>query len=93
MIKRVQPLEGLVQRFLPQEEEHSYSSGSNITSLKWGCDNEPIACQAYVEQEQRKGRKVIVKPSGLVLMQNGFLGASPDGVVWDETAGEQGLVE
>ena len=93
MIKRVQPLEGLVQRFLPQEEEHSYSSGSSIPSLKWGCDDEPIACQAYVEHEQRKGRKVFVKPSGLVFKQNAFLGASPDGEVWDETAGKQGLVE
>ena len=59
VIKCVQPLEGLVQRFLPQEEEHSYSSGSSIPSLKWDCDNEPLACQAYVEHEQRKGGRLL----------------------------------
>ena len=51
---------------------------SNIPAIKWGTEHEAGAIDAYVREN-----RVIVKPSGLWLYANGFMGASPDGLVFE----------
>ena len=51
---------------------------SNIPAIKWGTDHEAGAIDAYVRE-----LRVTVKPTGLWLFGNGFLGASPYGLVFE----------
>lgn len=36
---------------------------------------------------------VVVKDAGLIMRSNGFLGCSPDGIIYNHTTAEQGLLE
>ena len=51
-------------------------------AMKWGHDNEPLARAAYVADRLRANEEVVVRDSGLHLMEDmSFLGASSDGIV------------
>ena len=51
---------------------------SNIPAIKWGTQHESVALAAY-----EKMRGYNVKQTGLWLLPNGLLGASPDGMVYE----------
>ena len=48
---------------------------------------------AYLAWHHKCGRQVTVKQTGLVLQSNDCLGCSPDGLVYDHSSKEQGLLE
>ena len=50
---------------------------SRIPAIQWGTDHENDGVDAYV---QTSG--YIVKPTGIWLYENGYMGASPDGLVY-----------
>ena len=58
-----------------------------IPTLQWGSDHEDVVRCAYEEK-----RKVKVATRGLVLDECGYLGCSPDGVVFEGDNGK-GLLE
>ena len=64
--------------------------------IKWGQENESMACHAYVKYMQRNGHvNLTVRECGFIINpEKGWLGSSPDGVVLD-TADESysGLLE
>ena len=61
------------------------------TALEWGILNEPIATQKYVEVQHASGHHgLTVFPSGFFISESyPFLGATPDGSVYDPTCHEQ----
>lgn len=64
--------------------------------IKWGRDNEPVACNAYVEYMKRHGHPDLwVENCGFVIHPEfGWLGASPDGRVTDPSSNSiHGIVE
>ena len=53
-------------------------------ALCWGKDKEGEACEAYVKSKRQTGNVgLTVSSRGLVVSESGFLGASPDGFVFD----------
>ena len=68
---------------------------SNVASMKHGKQNEIIARTLYVNEMQRKNQKFTVYEAGLVINPSlPFLGASPDGKVFDPTDRDRfGLLE
>lgn len=60
---------------------------SNVSSLRWGRENEDSARKSYVEEMARIGTPVCTKRSGLVISaSNGCLASSPDDWVEDSTS-------
>ena len=58
----------------------------STAATKWGIQNEPVAIQRYITYQCEQGRDVTVGPSGfLVCETHPFLGATPDGTVYDPT--------
>ena len=60
----------------------------NVSSLNYGCNNEDIVANYYVQYQERHGHPGIkVFPCGLVVNPKySWLGASPDRVVYDPTS-------
>ena len=91
IVKHVAPAERLVARLLQPPRTLM------VPPIRWGQDNEAAAHTAYIAYQHRSGKQELkVTDSGLVLMKNGYLGCSPDGIVWDPAAcdGQQkGLLE
>ena len=55
-----------------------------VPPIRWDQDNEAAARTAYIAYQHHSGKQELkVTNSGLVLMKNGYLGCSPDGIVWD----------
>ena len=55
-------------------EDHTY-----LTPVRWGIENEKKALESYVAQHHHD-----VKETGLWLLPDGYLAASPDGLVYDK---------
>ena len=57
----------------------------------WGLQNEPLAIQSYTTYKQQQGHHdLTVGPCGFLINENYlFLGATPDGVVYDPSNTEQ----
>ena len=72
------PPDNLVLRIL---QEKQFSS----PATEWGRQKESIACQEYVAHQHTHGhRELLVTPSGFLISETQpFLGASPDGAVYD----------
>ena len=74
-------------------QPRSFSSAAT----DWGIDKEPLARRAYVSLQEEQGKQgVTVGPSGfLVSESHPFLGATPDGTVYDPTNEQQpfGFIE
>ena len=68
---------------------------SHVSAIKHGKENEGVALSQYVAEMAERGQPVSVRSCGLVLDTNHrFLGASPDGMVYDSTARPRyGLLE
>ncbi|XP_065193471.1 uncharacterized protein LOC135824690 [Sycon ciliatum] len=84
VVKRKGPFGPLVIQMLNRKPFHS-------PAADWGRQNEAIAQKDYV-----KKCSVLVAQRGLMVMANGFTGASPDGLVNDSSlpaAQQQGLLE
>ena len=48
--------------------------------MRWGRDNEPVACKCYLEDRQKEGEAMSFEPTGLYLLpEKSYLGASADG--------------
>ena len=48
--------------------------------IRWGRDNEPLACKCYLENRQAVGEDIDFKSAGLSLLaEKSYLGASSDG--------------
>ena len=56
-------------------------------SIMWGQMHESIACDSYIKETGN-----IVEKTGLHLFECGFLGSSPDGMVFS-SSGEKGVLE
>lgn len=56
-------------------------------AITWGIDNEPMAIQKYVDHQHSCGKSgLTVGPSGFFVCEEyPFLGATPDGTVYDPT--------
>ena len=90
IVKRIAPAGPLAERLLHKAQE------LNVEAICWGRDNESTARMAYVEHQQVPKPGLKVSLSGLVLAQNGYLGCSPDGIVFDPTCTsdeQRGLLE
>ena len=61
-----------------------------VPAIKWGRDHEIVAIQHYMELTG-----YCVKPTGLWIFPNGYLAASPDGLVFetDESQTPSGIIE
>ena len=71
------PPDKLVLRILNPQ---SFSSDA----IEWGIRNESKAIQSYIEYKKSKGLDIVVGPSGFLISEtHPFLGATPDGVVYD----------
>ena len=56
----------------------------NLPAIKWGQENEAGAVAAYIEFQQQNKENIVVTKSGFCISSaNPFLGASPDGCVYD----------
>lgn len=53
----------------------------------WGIQNEPLAIQAYLAHQRQQGKdNIIVGPSGFLVSEtHPFLGATPDGTIYDSS--------
>ena len=84
------PPDSLVLRIL----EHKHFTSA---ALEWGMKNEPVAIQKYVEMQLACGHDGLSAfPSGFIISESyPFLGATPDGSVYDPSCREQpyGLLE
>ena len=84
------PPQSLVLRILQQKQ---FSSAA----IEWGIQNEPIAIQKYIDHQHTHGHPLLmVSPSGFfVSSTHPFLGASPDGAVYDPSNSQQpfGFIE
>ena len=90
IVKRIAPAGPLTERLLHKAPE------LNVEAICWGRDNESTARMAYVEHQQVPKPGLKVSLSGLVLAQNGYLGCSPDSIVFDPTCTfdkQRGLLE
>ena len=73
-------------------QPRSFSSAAT----DWGIQNEPVAIQEYTSYQHDQGRDIIVGPCGfLVSESHPFLGATPDGTVYDPSNTKQpfGFIE
>ena len=74
-------------------QPRSFSSAAT----NWGIQSEPLAIQAYLSHQRQLGRdSLIVGPCGFLVSEtHPFLGATPDGTVYDPSNSEQpfGFVE
>ena len=87
VLKRVSSPEPLVERLL--SKRHASSA-----ALKWGTDHEDTARDAYLAYIHESSGDVRLSSSGLVLMRNGCIGCSPDGIVFDpQEASPRGICE
>lgn len=87
VIKRTTSFEPLVQRLLQ-------ARNVSVAATVWGVEHEAEARAAYLRHKKSSSPDFRVSASGLVLMTNGFIGCSPDGIVFDPTATTQrGLLE
>ena len=64
-----------------------------IPALAYGHQHEQDAREAYIRWKGENGTVVTVKESGLCVMANGYLGCSPDGIIFDHDVQEQGILE
>ena len=73
----------------------SVSDLGRVPAIRHGIEYEEIARKAYSQKMASDGRRVYVQPAGLVLHTRfQFIGASPDGIVFDESASPRfGLLE
>ena len=80
VLKRRQetPPDRLVLDILQPRSFHS-------VAIDWGIKNEPLAIQEYMSWCRYRGKhEVVVEPSGFYISEtHPFLGASPDGIVYD----------
>ena len=65
---------------------------SGVPSIKWGHDHEPIAFQKY-EKLLSDHSNLKLKKSGILIGEQPYLGASPDGVLEDAEGNLSGIVE
>lgn len=68
----------------------------STAATQWGIQNESVAIQQYVTYQHKQGHNVTVGPCGfLVCEMHPFLGATPDGTVYDPTDKEHpfGFIE
>lgn len=86
VVMRKAPAGPLVKFFL-------YDAVPSLPSLAYGVQHEDDARKQYIHWCEEHGRQVVVKESGLVLTAEGFLGCSPDGIVYEPRSQEQGLLE
>ena len=82
IVRRSSPAGRLVVSLLHE------SIPSGFPALKWGRDHEAAAREAYCE-----AKKVNVALRGLVMEERGFIGCSPDGIVYDVNEQGQQLLE
>jgi len=73
-----------------REEIYFPKDLSRIPAVRWGIDHECDAIDAYTKKTGN-----IVKPTGIWLFPNGFMGASPDGLIYPnaQDANFCGIVE
>ena len=78
------PPDSLVLRILQQK---SFMSAAT----DWGKQMEPTACREYVAYQHAHGHnELVVTPSGFIISESQpFLGATPDGAVYDPSDGSQ----
>ena len=86
--KRVASMTTLVKHLL-----YNPAPPSHLPALKYGREHESDARMAYLAYHLDGGSHVTVKQSGLLLSEDGHLGCSPDGLVYDYSTQEQGLLE
>ena len=66
------------------------SPSSNVSSLRWGRENESSARKSYEKEMEMRKNPIITTRAGLVISQEyGFLGCSPDDWVKDEFASDK----
>ncbi len=55
-------------------------SSQVLPQIRWGRDNEPLACKCYLESRKTVGEDIVFESAGLSLLQEkSYLGASSDG--------------
>ena len=89
IVRRVASPEPLVRRLLDPKL-------IKTKALAWGRKHEETARKAYVQDQKGKGKDLKVTTSGLQLMPNGYIGCSPDGIIFDpalESHQQRGLLE
>ena len=65
----------------------------SLPALAYGNIHEQCGIDAYVSWHAAQGSTVTVKSAGLHVMDYGFLGCSPDGLVYEHATGESGVVD
>lgn len=87
--RKTTPVANAVKNFLYK------TISSNVSSLRWGRENEENARKSYIEEMAKRGTPVNTKRSGLVIStSNPCLASSPDGWVEDNsTSQKDGIVE
>jgi len=64
-----------------------------VRAIKWGRDHEAVAFEQYCLQMSDRHPRLKLQKSGFVIGEPSFLGASPDGVLVDESGKIQGIIE
>jgi hypothetical protein len=86
--RKTTPVANAVKNFLYK------TISSNVSSLRWGRENEDNARKSYIEEMARRGTPVSTTRSGLVISTSyGCLACSPDGWVEDTNSSSNGIVE
>ena len=72
-----------------------YSTFRGNTATQWGSMREETTKQAYIQEKKKVSPAIAVKECGFTVHhQHNWLGASPDGLVYDPTAPDpEGVVE
>ena len=66
---------------------------STIQAVKWGRDHEEIAYVQYSSKISECHPNLTLQKAGYHVGQPGYLGASPDGILIDDTGCVQGIIE
>lgn len=65
----------------------------NVPALKWGREHESDAYECYNKKLSHRHPELTLKKSGLIIGETPYLGASPDGILTNESGNIVGLLE
>ena len=62
-----------------RDELYASKNPDHVAAIRWGVDHESVAIDTY---QNKIG--IIMKPTGVCMLRNNIMGASPDGMVFTE---------
>ena len=66
---------------------------SNVAAIRWGREHEHVAFDRYAAILPQRHRNLKLRKAGFYIGEPGYLGASPDGVLFSSSRREVGILE